>query len=463
MQKANIFLLDFNPESGLGSTLREILELNDNPSFYLQEESVGNSGFDAFVPELSKIILHFNPSIIFLSLHPNHLKPIKKLIQTVEGKPVMAINEGFKTEEMIELLAIGVSDFIVPPLKAIDVLPRVWRLLEQKQPEEQLIHALKEKIGLKQLVGKSAPFLSEIEKIPMVSQCDVNVLISGETGTGKELFARAVHYLSPRAGKPFIPVSCGSVPLELMENELFGHARGAFTGAADSQPGLIREAEGGTLFLDDIDCLPLLAQVKFLRFLQEKEYKQLGSAKVHHADLRVIAATNVELEKAVQNGKFRQDLYYRLSIIPLALPPLRERKEDIPLLARYFLKKYAVEFDKGAKEFAGEALQKLMTYEWPGNVRELENVVERAVVFSNESVIHQVDILSPSSERAKRESFREAKVRVIEQFEKRYIQDALIIHHGNISKAAEAVQKNRRAFWELIRKYQIDVDRFKFG
>jgi len=443
--------------------LREILELNDNPSFYLQEESVGNSGFDAFVPELSKVILHFNPDVIFLSLHPNHLKPIKKLIQSAEGKPVIAINEGFKTEEMIELLKVGVSDFIVPPLKAIDVFPRVWRLLEQKQPEEQLIHALKEKIGLKQLVGKSARFLSEIDKIPMVSQCDVSVLISGETGTGKELFARAVHYLSSRAGKPFIPVSCGAVPLELMENELFGHARGAFTGATDSQPGLIREAEGGTLFLDDVDCLPLLAQVKFLRFLQEKEYKQLGSAKVHHADLRVIAATNVALEKAVQNRKFRQDLYYRLSIIPLALPPLRERKEDIPLLARYFLEKYAVEFDKGAKEFTAHALQRLVTYEWPGNVRELENVVERAVVFSNESVIHQVDVLSPPSERAEPESFKEAKARVIERFEKNYIENVLCAHRGNISKAAEAVQKNRRAFWELIRKYQIDVDRFKFG
>jgi transcriptional regulator with PAS, ATPase and Fis domain len=300
-------------------------------------------------------------------------------------------------------------------------------------------------------------------KIPVVSQCDVNVLISGETGTGKELFARAIHYLSPRASKPFIPVSCGAIPLELIENELFGHVKGAFTGASSPQPGLLQEAHGGTLFLDEIDCLPMLAQVKFLRFLQEREYKQLGSPKVHHADVRVIGATNVELEKAVQEGKFRQDLYYRVNIIPLVLPPLRERKGDIPLLARYFLEKYAVEFDKGTKEFAGEALQKLVTYEWPGNVRELENVVERAVVFSKESIIHQVDILSPSSDRLQLESFRTAKARMIGQFEKNYIENVLCAHRGNISKAAEAVQKNRRAFWELIRKYRIDVHRFKFG
>ena len=463
MQKTNVFLLDFNPGSGLGSTLREILELNDNPSFYLQEESVGNSGFDAFVPELSRVILHFNPDLVFLSLHPSHLKPIKQLIQSIKGKPVIAINEGFTTEDLMELLRVGVSDFVVPPLKAMDVLPRVWRLLEQKQPEEQLMHALKETIGLKQLVGRSAPFLSEIEKIPMVSQCDVSVLISGETGTGKELFARAIHYLSPRASKPFIPVSCGAIPLELVENELFGHVKGAFTGASSPQPGLLQEAHGGTLFLDEIDCLPMLAQVKFLRFLQEREYKQLGSPKVHHADVRVIGSTNVELEKAVQEGKFRQDLYFRLNIIPLVLPPLRERKGDIPLLARHFLEKYAVEFEKGAKEFTAQALQKLVTYEWPGNVRELENVVERAVVFSKESIIHQVDILSPSSERPQLESFRVAKAKMIEQFEKNYIENVLCAHRGNISKAAEAVQKNRRAFWELIRKYQIDVHRFTFG
>jgi two-component system response regulator GlrR len=462
MEETRIFILDLNPTSKLGYALREILEHNVTLSIYLREETVGSSGFDAFFPEFSRIILHFAPDIIFLALPPNYLKQTKKLIQSLEGKPLIAVFEGFKSEETFELLKLGVSDFITPPLKAVDVLPRIWRLLEQRRSAERLIRSLKEKVGLKQLVGKSPSFLGEIEKIPMVAKCDASVLILGETGTGKELFARAIHYLSSRASKPFIPTSCGAIPLELVENELFGHIQGAFTGASSAQPGLIHEAHGGTLFLDEIDCLPLLSQVKFLRFLQEKEYKQLGSAKVHHADVRVVAATNIDLEKAVKEGKFRQDLYYRLNIIPLLLPPLRERKEDIPVLANHFSDKHASEVKGKAKEFTREAIQKLMAYDWPGNVRELENVIERAVIFSKGAIIECADVVLPRAEgRAAHESFKAAKARAIEEFERRYIQDLLVTHEGNISRAAEAVQKNRRAFWELIRKYKIDVPNLK--
>jgi transcriptional regulator with PAS, ATPase and Fis domain len=464
MQKTNVFLLDFNPASGLGSALREILELNSTPPFYLQEESAGSSGFDAFVPNLSTVVRHFNPSIIFISLHPDFLKQTGQLIQSMRGKPVIVVFEGFRPEEMIDLLKLGVADFIIPPLKAIDVLPRVWRILEQIQSSESLTRAIKEKIGLKRLVGESHCFLSEVEKIPMISNCDVSVLISGETGTGKELFARAIHYLSPRAPKPFVPASCGAIPLELIENELFGHVQGAFTGARSWQPGLIHEANGGTLFLDEIDSLPLPAQTKFLRFLQEKEYKQLGSAKVSHADIRVVAATNIDLEKAVREGRFRQDLYYRLNIVPLPLPPLRERRLDIPLLARHFLEKYALEFKKPIKDLSGDAIQSLLDYEWPGNVRELENVIERSIIFSRESIIQSADIILPQPKSShKPSSLKAEKARRIEQFEKDYIQNLLMTHHGNISRAAEAAQKNRRVFWQLIQKYKIDVQCFKSG
>ena len=208
--------------------------------------------------------------------------------------------------------------------------------------------------------------------------------------------ARAIHYLSPRANKPFVPFNCGAIPTDLLENELFGHVQGTFTGAATPQPGLIPAADAGTLFLDDVDCLPPLSQVKLLRFLQEKEYRQLGSAKIHQADVRVIAATNVDLEAAVEKGRLRRDLFYRLNVVPISLPALRDRRADIPLIARHFLNKYAFEFGKKLTSFTSEAMQTLMFYDWPGNVRELEHVVERAVLFSKNANIREHDICLPN-------------------------------------------------------------------
>ena len=339
---------------------------------------------------------------------------------------------------------------------------RVLRLRQHPAEEEALPQPSEEKPGLPQLLGESPAFLAEIRKIPLLAQCDVNVLISGETGTGKELCARAIHYLSPRAGRPFIAVNCGAIPVELVENELFGHERGAFTDASTAQGGLIHEAEGGTLFLDEIACLPLLAQVKLLRFLQDKEYRRLGSSKTQQGDVRVVAAMNVDLEEAVREGKLRQDLYYRLNIIPLVLPPLRERREDIPLLARYFLAKYAAKLNKYVTDCSPDVMQLLVLYEWPGNVRELEHTIERAVVLSEQAVIHKADIILPRvAAAAHQDSFQEAKAKVIAQFERTYIQGLLLAHQGNITKAARAAQKNRRAFWQLMRKHLLDAHSFK--
>jgi two-component system response regulator GlrR len=466
MQESRIFLIDWCSPSEAGSTLKKILNSCEGMNVQIHQDTRTGCESAGFESLFRTGILNFNPHIIILILSSIDLNQAEAFIQFMRDQsypfPVMAVNEDGRAEEIIKLLRVGFADFIIHPMKIVDVLPRIWRLLEHKRTEDPLVHRLKEKIGLRQMIGENPSFLKELEKIPLMAKCDVNVLISGETGTGKELFARAIHYLSPRAGKPFIPASCGAIPVELVENELFGHIQGAFTSATSSQPGLIQEAHGGTLFLDEIDCLPLLAQVKLLRFLQEKEYKQLGSAKVHHADIRVVAATNIDLEKAVKEGKFRQDLYYRLNIIPLSLPPLRERKEDIPPLANHFVEKYASEFSHQAKRFTSEALQRLLLYDWPGNVRELENVIERAVIFSKKTAIEPADIvLSRPETTLTWESFRMAKAKMIEQFEKKYIQALLVAYQGNISKAAEAVQKNRRAFWELIRKYKIDVPSIK--
>jgi DNA-binding NtrC family response regulator len=259
-----------------------------------------------------------------------------------------------------------------------------------------------------------------------------------------------------------MPVNCGAIPADLVENELFGHERGAYTNASNLHNGLIAEANGGTLFLDEIDCLPTMAQVKLLRFLQEKEYRPLGSTTMRHANVRIIAASNLDLQEAVGNGKVRQDLFYRLNVISFVLPPLRERREDIPLLARHFLDKYSREFKRGTINFAPDALNSLMLYSWPGNVRELEHVIERAIVLCEGPTITAGDlIISNSPALVGGESLRQAKAKEIARFEKNYIQGLLSACKGNITKAAQVAQKNRRAFWQLIQKHQINVSSFK--
>jgi two-component system response regulator GlrR len=329
-----------------------------------------------------------------------------------------------------------------------------------QQPRQE--QTLKEKLGLRILIGQSPAFLAAKAQITQVAHYDVNVLILGETGTGKELFARSIHYLSARAQHPFIPVNCGAIPTDLVENELFGHVRGAFTGAASTAVGLIREAHGGTLFLDEIDALPFLAQVKLLRFLQEKEYRPLGSSKTHHVDLRIVAATNVSIEQAVREGRFRQDLYYRLNIIPVTLPRLCDRKEDIPILARHFLLKYAGEFRKSIIAFSDAAMRQLLLYEWPGNVRELEHVVQRAVVLSQQEIIREEALGLPQAPSQQScHSFKDAKARAVEQFERSYLAALLSAHQGNVAQAAHTAKKHRRALWQLIAKHHIDTSRFR--
>jgi DNA-binding NtrC family response regulator len=300
--------------------------------------------------------------------------------------------------------------------------------------------------------------MAAIRQISKFASCDATVLLNGETGTGKEMFARAIHYLSPRAANPFIPVNCGAIPAELVENELFGHEPGAFTGAAAATRGLIAEAEGGTLFLDEIDTLPLQTQVKLLRFLQDYSYRPLGARKLCGANIRIIAASNAKLENAMRAGRFRADLLYRINALSLTLPPLRERRQDIPLLARHFAAECARGMKLPAKEISPAALRKLMSYYWPGNVRELQNIIQRAMVLVEDNVIRPMDIALPGQAKLmEAESFKTLKARVVEDFERSYLQELLAEHDGNITRAARAADKNRRALWELLRKHQIHL------
>jgi DNA-binding NtrC family response regulator len=463
--EARVFVLDLDLPSRAGSALRGICERSEAPRVDVTMHVSGACQTDGIDNAAAGLVKENDPDVVFFVL-PRHSSEIsRRTIEAIRSQgcnaPVIAVVQDGCSEELIALLKSGVVDFVTPPLSAVDVLPRIWRLLEVRR-RDPLVEKLKRRIGLRQLVGDSPMFLTELEKIPYIAKSNATVLISGETGTGKELFARAIHYLGLRSGHPFVPVNCGSIPVELVENERFGHARGAFTGAHAEHAGLIQDAHGGTVFLDEIDCLPLSAQVKLLRFLQDREYRQLGSAKVIHADVRVIAATNIELCKAVDEGTFRRDLFYRLNVIPVALPALRDRREDIPALACHFLHKHASDIERDIPDFTDDALQKLALYDWPGNVRELENVIERAVVFSTNRVIGASDIpLADVLQQSGTESFQGAKARAVEKFEKDYLRSLLVACGGNISRAAKAAQKNRRAFWELIRKHNINVQELR--
>jgi DNA-binding NtrC family response regulator len=391
--------------------------------------------------------------------------------------PIIVVAESLNPREVVELLDSGASDYAVAPITASDILPRIWRLLRNGITDEQSVAEIREaatreagtraaaireaeireKVASRRIIGNSPALAAEIKKIPIIAGCDVGVLISGETGTGKELFARAIHYLSSRSHGPFTPVNCGAIPTDLVENELFGHERGAFTGASTPAAGLIAESDGGTMFLDEVDSLPPASQVKLLRFLQDKEYRPLGSTRTRSADVRIIAASNASLDQAVREGNLRQDLFYRLNIIPLHLPPLRERREDVALLAEHFRARFAIEFSKPTAGFTDAALQMLVLHDWPGNIRELEYVVERAVILTESAMIDKSGIILSCSaiHSPGIESFKTAKARTVERFERAYLEQLLAAFQGNISKAARAAKKNRRAFWELMRKHNL--------
>ena len=457
MRPINLLLLDFNSHGNLGNELCSILESSALPQIQVHQEHLEDISISDRPNFLANLFHRLKPSVTFLVSQLSPLIPARTLFQSFKTNavepPVIVVTEEDEPDEVFETLKLGAVDFITAPLTPINIVPRVRRLLSQDD------YSLSETFSVDhKLVGHSPAFMSEINKIPLVAKCDAGVMISGETGTGKELCARAIHNLSTRASQPFVPVNCGAIPVELAENELFGHERGAYTGAGTAQLGLIQEADKGTLFLDEIDSLPLLAQVKLLRFLQEREFRPLGSAKTRHADVRVVTATNVNFERAIKEGKLRQDLYYRLNIIPITLPPLRDRLEDIQLLAEFFRAKYSLNFNKHVTGFSPNALQNLLIHDWPGNVRELEHVVQRAVAMCQLSLIRAEDIqLTSFSTSPVLESFKHAKDRAVNQFERNYLQSLLLAYQGNITKAAEAAQKDRRAFWELMRKHQIDA------
>ncbi len=397
----------------------------------------------------------------------NHLKSV---FQNNCYVPVLLCFTDNSTLSNEELLTLEVDDFSFAPINVNDILLRLRRLLQrqrlnhdeqgemvQAKVVETGLQSQVENLALQKVIGQAPAFTFVKRQLVRLAACDVTILITGETGTGKEMCAQAIHQLSPRAQAPFIPVNCSAIPTELFENELFGHEPGAYTDARQKKRGLIAEAEGGTLFLDEVDSLHPLAQVKLLRFLQDRQYRPLGSSNYKQANVRLLTATNQDLKVKVREGNFREDLYFRIKIVSVALPPLRERQVDVQSLASHFLTIATQEYNKPKMHFTADALRKLALYSWPGNVRELENSVRQAVVLADGTVISGSDLkLSSESQKmdsSSGESFNQAKARVIESFEKSYLQQVLSASGGNISQAARFAKKDRRTFFGLLKKH----------
>lgn len=321
---------------------------------------------------------------------------------------------------------------------------------------------------LVQFIGESKIVKDLRQKICCLAAYDVNVLVTGESGTGKELVARGIHRMSSRAWHPFVPVNCGAIPETLFENEFFGHEKGAFTDAGLKQNGLVTEAEKGTLFLDEVGVISHYVQVKLLRLLQDKEYKPLGGSIQRNADVRVIAATNEDLRESVHKGNFREDLFYRLNIVSIPIPPLRERKEDIPMLVMHFIRKYANRFGKSDCSVSPGVMENFLAYDWPGNIRELENLIQQALIMSADKVITSADItaevkfpadrLTQSSYRF--EDFKKARGDIMSHMEKDYLVRLLTRFNGNVVQAAQGAGRSRTAIWNLLSRHHLHPSQF---
>jgi two-component system response regulator PilR (NtrC family) len=375
---------------------------------------------------------------------------------------VLMITAYASTETAVEAMKLGAYDYVTKPFKLDELRMTVEKALERKRLEDEnvaLRHQLHRERGFENFVARSPKMLEVFETIRKSAQTNSTVMVTGESGTGKELVAQAIHHESQRRRGPFVSVNCGAIPEGLLESELFGHVRGAFTGAVSSTQGLFAAAEGGTLFLDEITELPSVVQVKLLRAIQEREIRRVGDTRDVKVDVRIIAASNRDLTRAVADGILREDLFYRLNVIPLQLPPLRERREDIPLLVAHFIQKLAREAGKKVTGVTPEAMGVLEAYHWPGNIRELENVIERAVVLGNAEIVG-VDAL-PAALHGPRDS-QDVPVdlgtpgfsldETLERIEQRYMQMALERTGGIQMRAAELLGMSFRQFRYKLQK-----------
>ncbi|NOX66537.1 MAG: sigma-54-dependent Fis family transcriptional regulator [Chlorobi bacterium] len=387
------------------------------------------------------------------------LKKIKEISPSI---PVMIMTAYSSVQTAVDALKLGAAEYFVKPLDMEAVchsVEKTFDYLELQKENKTLKEQLNRDFEISSIIGKSKAMKSVFEVISLSAPSDATILILGESGTGKELIANAVHQNSFRKENPFVKINCAALPENLLESELFGHEKGAFTGAVTKREGRFELANKGTLFLDEIGDMTLSTQAKILRVLQEGEFERVGGDKTIKVDVRIIAATNKELEKEVEEGNFRKDLFFRLSVVPITLPPLRKRKQDIPLLAEFFLKKYAKKNNRLIRGFTPAALDKLMRYDWPGNVRELENALERTVIMSYDQLIRPEtlpDFLNSAEGNSNKQEAKLQPGHSIKDVEKQLIIKTLESTDNNITRAAELLGISRRTLHNKINEYNIE-------
>ena len=393
---------------------------------------------------------------------------IRELRRHKIGARLIIMSQENSSEVAVEALRVGAFDYMSKPVTKPELRLRVERALRDRVFDDPSTSeaAHKRRPRKSDVIIGGGPWIKTLfESISMAAPTDVTVAIYGESGTGKELVARTIHNLSNRHECPFVVVNCAAIPENLLEDELFGHVKGAFTDASRDREGLFAAADTGSLFLDEIGEMPLSLQAKLLRVLQFQEFRRIGDDHDSRVDVRMITATNRDLEKAVAAGTFRQDLFYRINVFPLEMPPLRERPDDIPLLAHHFLLKHRVRIGKEVDGFSPQAISRLVAYDFPGNVRELENKVHQGLVMAQGSLIgpHELSLgeatsVSDEAELDLSRPFRELKREMIASFERRYVVALLREHHGNVAAAARHAGMDRKNLWSMAKKYEVDLD-----
>ena len=404
----------------------------------------------------------FDFALVDLKLNgTNGIQLMENLHQLNPEMPVIILTAYGTIESAVEAMRKGAYSYITKPFNYDELLIQTKNCLEKTKLTKEiksLKKVVKNRFGFDSIIGRSQKMEEVLEQVTKAADSDSTIIIEGESGTGKELIAQTLHLASPRADKPFVAINCAAIPETLFESEMFGYEKGAFTGAVQNKEGLMFQAQGGTFFLDEISEMPLSMQVKLLRVMQEKEFFPVGGTKTIKMDIRFIASTNKNLKEEVKKGTFREDLFYRIHVIDIHLPPLRERQGDVPVLSHFFLDKLSKEMNKEITGFSAPALQKLMLHSWPGNVRELQNTVESAIAMATENIISE-DLILPAlkTEVNNLKPLKDAK----ENFERNYLLQLTELTEGNMAQAARLAGKYRADLYELFKQYDLKPSNYR--